>query len=216
MKTFDLRLKVGRKQGASEQIQHSIYCNGEHIGVVYDNTDMDESWGGERFVFAVSAKSRVNGKFLMARHEREAYIHRADTVRGEDLAEVLSMVREWVETVYVETEALRAEFFAVLDALPAVEFENPRDIQEWGGEALGPRGKVAVELTADQAAKVIAYGFEELGGWQVIDPEFYHYGSNGKRYGASVKWQYNKMSDTISYVNGSYLLTTERLFDRAA
>lgn len=204
MKALQFKLKIDHSDGGySNQRQHRVECNGEIVGNLYDNRECDMERAN--FVF-FPYPSRITGEFLAdIKAEDREYLHRAKGVFGDDLAEVLDMVRDWGETVERRVNGMREEFRKVLDAIPDRPFTMRKEAQHYSGVTAkvlkGGSDSFQIELTWAELAKMYGSSYSECSEYQVCDC-----GVNDQAYG--IKWQHMRNSPTIhamSYSGFSFI-----------
>jgi hypothetical protein len=193
---MELILKTNSTKCRFGQRQHTVICDGERIGTLYDNRECDRQ--PTNFVFLEGC---TDGLLLHA--GENPYLQRAEGVKGDDLTDTLAQVRAWAEARAAKVAELEADFRAAIASLP---------VPQWAGDAItfnacvsGPRGAFKAALSADDVAKVIGHSYFECGEHQL--PKF---GTGEQYYGC--KWTYMHRSSVISVVtySGNRLMSITR------
>jgi len=199
MRTFNLKY-WNQPADSFGQRRHSVYSNDLYIGTLYDNRECDSQ--PDTWVFAPQT-SRVAGDFRPS--ENEDYLIHAKGVRGEDIDEVLTMIKEWVYAIEEEMAYMMNAWRDSIDSLSVPEYKLSSYAR--GGYCgvnaivLGRGGRFETIMSWDDLAKMYSYSFTELNQYQVSSCGLHAYNHG-------LKWTYMKGSKYINVIGGSTLYAT--------
>lgn len=205
---LQLKLKIDHNINQyGGQRSHTVECNGEVAGTLYDNRNCESQ--KTNFVF-YPYSSRIAGAFSVELgSEERSYLLHAEGVKSNEMAEALDMVRDWAETIEARVTAMRDKFRKVLDAIPERPFKKSSTAEGYDGVLakvlLGSKESFMMELTWAELAKMYGSSYGECSEYQVTGC-----GVNGEDYG--IKWSHMRASKTIqaNAYSGANMISIER------